>query len=394
MTGGMRQLWRLSIALVVLPFLAGCAIPAVADPAAAGGVEVLDQRVLRRDDGPLGIPVGGLSEITVMAPVDDTGLGRFLAISDDRGEWGPPRALRLDIRFDLKTHRFRLLDRDWQWLAATAADDVTIPDVVDGEALGYDPSTERMIWSSEGWSQSRVPPGLYESTLDGELVRQLPLPTHFLPDAAKPQRRGIRPNKGIEGLDLSPDGQQITFLSEFALAQDQYPGRAVHRPILRVATYDRRTGREVAEHGYRLELQPDPQRPGMSGGTEINGAVSLLMLGDGRYLVLERGFWFGYRLRVRLYLADPTEAEDLLVRESPLDAGVVTAQKWLVSDLIGAGLPADNWEGMAFGPDLPDGRRTLILVSDDNFNQIFQSTIIAWIALPPLDPEAHRAKAP
>ena len=27
----------------------------------------------------------------------------------------------------------------------------------------------------------------------------------------------------------------------------------------------------------------------------------------------------------------------------------------------------DNFEGMAFGPKLPDGRATLILVSDDNF---------------------------
>ncbi|WP_372003786.1 esterase-like activity of phytase family protein [Tistrella mobilis] len=393
MAGRARPLSSLSIALLALPFLAGCAIPAAADPAAAGGVEVLDQRVLRREDGTRGIPVGGLSEIAVLAPVDDTGLGRFLAISDDRGEWGPPRALRLDIHFDLQTHRFRILDRDWQWLTATAADGVARPDVIDGEALRYDPSTGHMIWSSEGWPQLQVPPGLYESTLGGELARQLPLPAHFMPDAAKPQARGIRPNKGIEALDLSPGGRHITFLSEFALAQDQYPGRTAHRPILRVVTYDRRAGRPVAEHGYRLELQPDPQAPGGAGGTEINGAVSILLLGDGRYLVLERGFWFGYRLRVRLYLADPTGAEDLLVREAPFEAGVVTARKWLVSDLIGAGLAADNWEGMAFGPDLPDGRKTLILVTDDNFNQLFQSTIIAWIALPPLGAVAARGPA-
>ena len=28
----------------------------------------------------------------------------------------------------------------------------------------------------------------------------------------------------------------------------------------------------------------------------------------------------------------------------------------------------DNMEGMAFGPTLPDGRRLLVLVSDDNFD--------------------------
>jgi hypothetical protein len=32
--------------------------------------------------------------------------------------------------------------------------------------------------------------------------------------------------------------------------------------------------------------------------------------------------------------------------------------------------PLDNFEGMVFGPDLPDGSRTLIIVSDDNFNPL------------------------
>jgi len=32
------------------------------------------------------------------------------------------------------------------------------------------------------------------------------------------------------------------------------------------------------------------------------------------------------------------------------------------------GIPLDNIEGMTFGPDLPDGRRSLVLVSDNNFS--------------------------
>src|SRR5690606_7722971 len=73
------------VLLTLLPVISGCAIPAVADPAAAGGVELLDDRILRRDDGPRGIPLGGLSEIA------DDGQGGYLLISDDRGEYGPPR---------------------------------------------------------------------------------------------------------------------------------------------------------------------------------------------------------------------------------------------------------------------------------------------------------------
>ena len=37
-------------------------------------------------------------------------------------------------------------------------------------------------------------------------------------------------------------------------------------------------------------------------------------------------------------------------------------------NLDALGIPLDNVEGMTFGPSLPDGRRSLILVSDNNFS--------------------------
>ena len=42
-------------------------------------------------------------------------------------------------------------------------------------------------------------------------------------------------------------------------------------------------------------------------------------------------------------------------------------EKTLLYDLDALGIPLDNVEGMTFGPDLADGRRTLVLVSDNNF---------------------------
>ncbi|MGH3093939.1 MAG: esterase-like activity of phytase family protein, partial [Gaiellaceae bacterium] len=46
------------------------------------------------------------------------------------------------------------------------------------------------------------------------------------------------------------------------------------------------------------------------------------------------------------------------------------ARKTLLLDLDALGIPLDNVEGMAFGPDLPDGRRSLLLVSDNNFSPL------------------------
>ena len=43
-------------------------------------------------------------------------------------------------------------------------------------------------------------------------------------------------------------------------------------------------------------------------------------------------------------------------------------EKTLLLDLDVLGIPLDNVEGMTFGPSLPDGRRSLVLVSDNNFS--------------------------
>jgi 3-phytase len=39
----------------------------------------------------------------------------------------------------------------------------------------------------------------------------------------------------------------------------------------------------------------------------------------------------------------------------------------LLFDLDTLGIPLDNVEGLTFGPRLRDGRRSLVLVSDNNF---------------------------
>jgi hypothetical protein len=44
-----------------------------------------------------------------------------------------------------------------------------------------------------------------------------------------------------------------------------------------------------------------------------------------------------------------------------------TASKELVLDLDDLGIPLDNVEGLTFGPRLHHGRRSLVLVSDNNF---------------------------
>ena len=53
-------------------------------------------------------------------------------------------------------------------------------------------------------------------------------------------------------------------------------------------------------------------------------------------------------------------------------------QKKLLLDLRTLNVLLDNIEGLTLGPQLPDGERALILVSDNNFNKFQRTQILAF----------------
>jgi hypothetical protein len=59
-----------------------------------------------------------------------------------------------------------------------------------------------------------------------------------------------------------------------------------------------------------------------------------------------------------------------------------TVDKTLLVNMASLGIAADNLEGLALGPILPDGRRALLVISDDNFSdtQINQFLLFEIVA--------------
>ena len=46
------------------------------------------------------------------------------------------------------------------------------------------------------------------------------------------------------------------------------------------------------------------------------------------------------------------------------------------------GIYVDNVEGMTFGPTLPNGHRTLLMVSDNNFSQLEKTQLFLFEVMP------------
>jgi hypothetical protein len=110
----------------------------------------------------------------------------------------------------------------------------------------------------------------------------------------------------------------------------------------------------------------------------VNGIVEVLPVDNhGTMLVMERSFSLfgslggGTGNNVKIYEISTRGATDVLGIDALYDGGFPIAfdpvSKREIFDFEGVSDKVFNIEGMTFGPTLPDGRRSLVIVSDDNF---------------------------
>ncbi len=316
--------------------------------------------------------VGGLSGITF-----DPATGQYLAISDDRSQSNPARFYTLDI--DLADGA--LGAGDVQFTAVTElkrADGSTYPALsIDPEGIALGPNGTVFI-SSEG--EANVAAGRVFAPFvnqyrraDGVLVAELPVPSAYTPT---PPTSGIRNNLAFESLTISPDGKTLVTATENALVQDGPAATTTLTSPSRVLVYEQ--GKPKAE--YRFDTNRVVREPIPATNFATNGLVELLSINDnGSYLALERSFSAGI----------PGTGNDVSLYEFSLDnssrlkqngtiGGVAPLRKELVLNLADLGIPLDNLEGMTFGPRLADGRRSLVVVSDNNFSATQSTQFLAF----------------
>ncbi|MEZ4261039.1 MAG: esterase-like activity of phytase family protein [Polyangiaceae bacterium] len=240
--------------------------------------------------------------------------------------------------------------RRWTLGASVALD---LPQPLDIEGIALVPEGFVVV-SEEG-------PKLYEVSRAGKLVRELTLPPHF---------KEARRNKSLESAAATSDGRYVFTSTEVSLPRDGLPASDHKGMLLRIARVDRQT-LAVEEHAYLSDASP----PGRS-----DLGVSDLAAIDARtLLVLERAFTRGTGNRVRVYKVSLSDAAAGCTGEPALVEGRPVLHKQLLVDVAalahGPLPPArqpqptpllENYEGIAIGPPLPDGRASLVLVSDDN----------------------------
>ena len=110
-----------------------------------------------------------------------------------------------------------------------------------------------------------------------------------------------------------------------------------------------------------------------------NRLVELLALDNhGTLLALERSFSTGVSNDTRQFLVSTKGAADVSGLPALQGETYQPLQKSLLLDFADLGITLDNIEGMTFGLDLADGRRSLVLVAVDNFSDTQLTQFLAF----------------
>ena len=220
-------------------------------------------------------------------------------------------------------------------------------------------------------------PHVYEfNRRTGQRIRTFNLPDHF--NLAHPaatvngelppnNTSGRQPNRGMEGLAITPDGKTLVGIMQNPLIQDGAlnAGNSRVGTNLRIVTIDVASG---ATHEYLYQLDNGAN----------NGVNEIVAVNDHQFLVIERDGKAGnnaaFKKVFEIDLSNgATDVSSIVLPSTGTPVGVTPVSKSSFLDLLspafglsGASFP-EKIEGIAFGPDLPDGRHTLVITNDNDF---------------------------
>jgi hypothetical protein len=315
-------------------------------------------------------------------------------LSDDKGKFGRPRILKAKLVYE--NHFFRPKPEGFIHLNFNIPNNPSARIPIDPEGLAIDENNNFII-SSETINKTTSKTLLRVFSQTGQLSHEIATPEVYITEKKKAtsytysthnsyqaqtsntvQRNGqqqqyttihgVRSNKGIEALAISKDKQKLYFGSEEPLGQER------NKSHIRLSALKKENGTFIEDKVYLYPIEKD------------YGLVELYEYSPGVLFTLERKY-DSYKKKVtsRIYKVLLTESKVFLGEKISKNSPKLL--KTLVLDLddllplLPPGLQRiDNIEGMSEGPRLPNGNKTLILISDNNFSS-HQKTQIIFLEL-------------
>lgn len=340
--------------------------------ASISSVKFLDEYIMPLNPIFQNTVVGGLSGIDY-----DVKQNQYYMISDDPSQRSPARIYTAQI--DIKENKIDtvritdvtyILQENGKPYPKYGTDKTVKPD---GESVRYNPLTQQLLWSSEGerlfkdGDTTIVQPSLTFISTDGKFLDTIPMPKGFHFTKAE---SGPRKNALFEGLTYADQYKTLYASLEEPLYQDG-PQAAFEydKALTRILKFDIATKKNIAQYAYNLDAMP--VKPTVENDWNVNGISEILDLNNHTLLVMERAWAKGHddHTFLKLYLVDLQGAENEIDNSSFVQNPPKPLTKKLLFDFDSLNRHIDNFEGVTFGPKLPNGHLSLIFCVDNNFGK-------------------------
>lgn len=337
------------------------------------GIKFLDEYIMPLNQNFQNTIVGGLSGIDY-----DARSGQYYMISDDPSQFSMARIYKATI--DIKENKIDtvrltgvipILQESGQQYPKYGTVKNLKPD---GESVRYSPKGKSLIWSNEGERLFKngdsliIQPSLTFISPVGKFIDTISLPKGFHFTKVD---NGPRKNALFEGLTYAEDYKTLYASLEEPLYQDGHEALFEYdKAITRILKFDVASKKNIGQYAYNLDELP--VNPVSESDWNINGISEILAINAHTLLVMERAWAKGHddHSFIRLYMVDLNGAENEIDNTSFVEIPPKPLKKKLLFNFDSLDMHIDNFEGMTFGPDLPNGHKSLIFCVDNNFAKI------------------------
>lgn len=295
--------------------------------------------------------IGGLSAIAQDGK-------KYFVVSDDRGKISNPRYYEFQINENKKSNKLEIEFLKVFEVQLQIDQSVKLPKTADFEGIQFH-KDRFFILSDEGHfsAKPRRGPSLQIYNENGQHIKNIIVPSEYLPDEIGEQKKGTQDNAGFEGLSLSPSNQLLYAATERNLVQDSIG------PRIAVFHYSKDKNFQFIKDCFYPFRTNDYQT-----GEIFKGISEIITIDETRLLVLERGLGF-VQLRptyfVQIYLVNMNECQK--GREVLTKKNILNLNDLKMNDSEEQIL--QNYEGLGWLNSNITGQKTLIVVSDDNFKK-------------------------
>ena len=324
------------------------------------------------------VRVGGLSGIDYNSNTNE-----YFIISDDRSYINPARfytaniVIKNDTIYTIQFINNYFLKTTKQTVFPNSKQNKY--QVSDPESIRFNKLKNKLVWSSEGerivtkTDTILVNPFIYEMDLQGNFLDSFILPKNLQMQDAQ---AGPRQNGALEGLSFSTDYNYLYTNVEEPLYEDGERATIENnKALIRIFTFDIKTKKNIAQYFYPLDAIAHPSIP--ENGSKVNGVSEILCIDKNKLLLIERSFSTGKKSCTIKIFEVILSAENNILQNN--NAPIL--QKKLIYNFDTLHKYIDNIEGICVGPNLSNGNKSLILISDNNFNdqQITQFYLFSLI---------------